>query len=202
MPISPKIIKERLRITLGSESQEVVAKKLNVSQGNVSKLVSGSHLPALDTLYSISEIYGVSVDWLLGISEQKKIQGVFNLASYSMALEVITHIVDNGGYIQDGDESSPSTLAINDPLLKALIKKSTALSQMDVELYNEWKKSKLSLFDDKELLWRGTWNSDKVKSLVSDAFSDADWLKVWETAKKEAADLEELLLDMFGPRER
>lgn len=47
MPLSSEIIKERLRMTFGSESQEVVAGKLNMSQGNVSKLLSGSQMPAL-----------------------------------------------------------------------------------------------------------------------------------------------------------
>lgn len=47
MPLSSDIIRERLRMTFGSELQEVVAGKLNMSQGNVSKLLSGSQMPAL-----------------------------------------------------------------------------------------------------------------------------------------------------------
>lgn len=199
MPLSSEIIKERLRMTFGSESQEVVAGKLNMSQGNVSKLLSGSQLPALDTLYSISEKYGVSVDWLLGISEQKKIQSAGNLSSYSVAAEVITYIVQRGAKAQDDGSSKSISLEIGDPLLKALIRKSLVLSQTDSELYADWKKTKLSLFDDKALIWDGTWCDEQMPFLASEASTEAEWLEVWKSAQKAETDYEEMMSDCVGP---
>ena len=67
MIVDSEVLKTRLREAFGSDSQETVGKKLNMSQGNISKLLSGSQQPTMDTIYSIAKIYGVSVDWLLGL---------------------------------------------------------------------------------------------------------------------------------------
>lgn len=199
MPLSSEIIKDRLRMTFGSESQEVVAGKLNMSQGNVSKLLSGSQLPTLDTLYSVSEKYRVSVDWLLGISEQKKIQSADNLSSYSVAAEVIAYIVHRGAKVQGDGESRSISLEIEDPILKALIRKSLVLSKTDSELYADWKKTKLSLFDDKTLIWSATWRDEQMPFLASEASTEADWLEVWEAAQKAENDYAEMMRDCVGP---
>lgn len=199
MPLSSDTIRERLRMTFGSESQEIVAGKLNMSQGNVSKLLSGSQMPTLDTLYSISEKYGVSVDWLLGISEQRKIQSADSLSSYSVAAMVITCIVQRGAKVNNDGQSKPISLEIEDPILKTLIRKSLVLSNTDNELYVDWKNTKLSLFDDKALIWRDTWRDDPLPFLVGEASTEADWLEVWEEAKKAEADYDEIMSDCVGP---
>jgi len=186
-------------MTFGSESQEIVAGKLNMSQGNVSKLLSGSQMPTLDTLYSISEKYGVSVDWLLGISEQRKIQSADSLSSYSVAAMVITCVAQRGAKVNNEGQSKSISLEIEDPILKALIRKSLVLSNTDSELYIDWKNTKLSLFDDKALIWSGTWRDDQLPFLVSEASTEADWLEVWEAAKKAEADFDEIMSDCVGP---
>ena len=73
MALAIDVIKARLKEAFGQDSQETVGKKLNMTQGNVSKLLSGSQQPTLETIYHVSEIYGVSVDWLLGLSDKKDI---------------------------------------------------------------------------------------------------------------------------------
>lgn len=199
MPLSSDTIRERLRLTFGTESQEVIAGKLNMSQGNVSKLLSGSQMPALDTLYSISEKYGVSVDWLLGRSEQEKIPSADSLSSYSVAAAVITGIVQRGSKIQDDGKNKPISIEIEDPILKALIRKSLVLSKTDSELYADWKKTKLSLFDDKTLIWSATWRDDQMSFLASEASIEADWLDVWEAAQKAEAEYDAMMGDCVGP---
>ena len=69
------------------ETQEVTARKLNTTQGNVSKWVSGSQVPTSDMLCEISKAYKVSVDWIFGISPQKEIDGV--------VLEKLTYVYSN-----------------------------------------------------------------------------------------------------------
>ena len=64
MALPMYVIKERLRETFGTDSQTEVGRKLDMTQGNVSKLLAGQQ-PAIDTIYRIAEVYGVSVDWLL-----------------------------------------------------------------------------------------------------------------------------------------
>lgn len=51
------------------DSQESLAKKLNVSIFTVSSWEQGKSSPSHDTLVSICRLYGVSSDYLLGLSD-------------------------------------------------------------------------------------------------------------------------------------
>lgn len=62
MAISDKILNLRKENGL---SQEAFAEKLGVSRQSVSKWESGSAMPDIDKIVSISEIFGVSTDYLL-----------------------------------------------------------------------------------------------------------------------------------------
>ena len=67
-----EIMKARLQETFRNDTQETVARKLITSQSNVSKWLNGQ-MTTTDNLISISKAYKVSVDWLLGISDEKEI---------------------------------------------------------------------------------------------------------------------------------
>ena len=73
MAFNIEITKERLSELFKSESQEAVGKKLNMTQGNVSKLLTGKQQPTVETIFQIAKEYKVSTDWLLGLTEEKKI---------------------------------------------------------------------------------------------------------------------------------
>ncbi len=60
-----------LRIAAGY-TQEVLAKKLNLSKANVSKYESGAIEPNISTMVSISILFSVSVDFLLGLTDIAK----------------------------------------------------------------------------------------------------------------------------------
>lgn len=62
MILSEKLLTLRTKAGL---SQEDLAEKLNVSRQSVSKWESGSSIPEIDKILKISEIYGVSTDYLL-----------------------------------------------------------------------------------------------------------------------------------------
>ncbi len=66
----------RLRELFGSEKQNEIAEKLFTSQSNVSKWKRGKGFPGANTLQFIAERYGVSIDWLLGLSDEKEIHSV------------------------------------------------------------------------------------------------------------------------------
>ena len=61
---------ERLRRARGSDSQVVFARKLGISQVAYSRYELGQREPGIDCLYQIGIITGVSIDWLLGLSER------------------------------------------------------------------------------------------------------------------------------------
>ena len=59
MAIQSEVFRARLRETFGTEPQETTAQKLNMSQGNISKILSGNQQPALETVYHIAKEYDV-----------------------------------------------------------------------------------------------------------------------------------------------
>lgn len=52
-------------------NQVGLAMKLNVSQKMISAYESGTHQPSIDTLIRMSEIFNVSVDYIIGNSDIK-----------------------------------------------------------------------------------------------------------------------------------
>ncbi len=62
MILADKIIAERKKC---GWSQEVLAEKLNVSRQSVSKWEGAQSTPDLDKILRMSEIFGVSTDYLL-----------------------------------------------------------------------------------------------------------------------------------------
>ena len=89
-PDPKELLKARLAETFENDTQEVVARKLMTTQGNVSKWLNGQ-IPTTDNLLSISKAYKVSVDWLLGISDEKEIDGV---VLEKLTYEQIARIID------------------------------------------------------------------------------------------------------------
>ena len=148
-----EILRKRLREAFGSDSQETTGAKLNMTQGNVSKLLSGSQQPTLETVYAISKTYDVSVDWLLGISDVKQIQKSDKQTTYSTAVKVVMTILEKGGEIESVDETGV-TIRSRDMLFSTLLSKASQISKIDHELYRRWVATKLSLFDEQPILER------------------------------------------------
>ena len=63
---------ERIKELKGNDSQEVFAQKIHTTQSNVSKMLKGITPPSAATLTELAKSYHVSVDWLLGLSDQKE----------------------------------------------------------------------------------------------------------------------------------
>ena len=52
-------------------NQEGLAQKLNVSQSTISAYETGERTPDLEILIKLAKFFGVSIDYLVGISESK-----------------------------------------------------------------------------------------------------------------------------------
>ena len=94
MALNMDSIKERLREAFGSDSQETIGKNLNMTQGNVSKLLSGAQQPTVDTLLRIANVYDVSIDWLMGLSDRKKVIKPETGTTYGLAVETIQDLLE------------------------------------------------------------------------------------------------------------
>jgi repressor LexA len=56
------------------ETLEEIGKTIGISKGIMSKYLNGIHLPNINVLKSLSEHWNVSADYLLGLSERRKIK--------------------------------------------------------------------------------------------------------------------------------
>lgn len=170
-------MKDRLREAFGNDSQKVISEKLNITQGNVSKLLSGNQQPTLETIKNIAKVYGVSVDWLLGLSDENKLKSVF---SYSNSVKVLM-----GMYKKSALElTDRNVVVLKDPLIVELLNKCVFISNADDELYIEWKNTRLSLFEDLTLLSYEQWLDDKAKDLLENVSTEAEWIKLCHLLKK------------------
>lgn len=198
MALDIDITKKRLKEAFGSDSQETVGKKLNMTQGNVSKLLSGNQQPTLETIYHIAEVYEVSADWLLGLSDKKKIYKSCDGTTYATATRNLQDMIRCGALKME-EAGKVITLRISDPLISMLIKKSTTLAKTDRELFENWQDTKLALFQDKPIIWDGTWSMNGLDFLTGEAVTEANWVEVWEEAKKVEDDYADLMGDNVGP---
>lgn len=194
MIFSNEIVRERFKEAIGNDSQEVVAEKLHMTQGNVSKLLSGKQLPTLDTAFNISKSYGVSVDWLIGLTDKKRVSNAPSEMSYSEITEAVIELRRHGGCsIEEYHPSGNVCLHITEPLLKKLIVKGGALIDADEDSFDMWKEYKLSMFDDKSLIWARTWHmKDVYGDMLAEMTSETDWVKVYESAIEFEQELEEI----------
>lgn len=161
------VLKKHLRETFGSDSQEKAGRKLNMTQGNVSKLLSGQQQPTIDTLYRIADEYGVSIDWLMGLSQRKRIVNEPDKYSYAEVSEMLVQLHNDSALSVDNKSPVDELyLHISDPIISALTKKAITLSITDNDSCQSWKESKLSLFNDKSILSGFLWIIDDVRFKV------------------------------------
>ena len=197
MAINTEILKDRLREAFGSDSQETVGKKLNMTQGNISKLLSGSQQPTLETIYHVAQTYDVSVDWLLGISDRKSVDKSIEEVTYASAVIAAVDLKQHSAQIDRGKYDRDVSIKITDPLLVTLINKALTLHSTDRDLYQNWIDQKLTLFEDKALLYSSSWEDQTVSFLVGQASTESNWLEVYEAA----AAAEERFAEMMGEDE-
>ncbi len=163
-----ELIANRLTETFNHEVQEVTASRLNTTQSNVSKWVSGQQIPTPEFLRLISSKYDVSVDWLLGLSNKKTIDEIdCEALTYGQVIKILERllkyhilIIPNlyELYINQDDEFlqesefdeevsarpvkvDPDYMQCNDRLLSYLLRKRLTgleLYDQNEEAYEEW----------------------------------------------------------------
>jgi len=185
MIVDSEVLKTRLREAFGSDSQETIGKNLNMSQGNISKILSGSQTPALETVFEIAKHYGVSVDWLLGLSNKKSVTHYSTETTYASVVETLIDLKNHGAKVECNAEKCTVLLQTDDELLSALMNKALTLKSVDYKLFQKWIDEDLSLFADKHLLYNEVWKVQDVYFFTNEAVTETDWLKVHEAALHE-----------------
>lgn len=192
--IDKDILVERLKEILGHESQEVIASKIALSQSNISKWFAKKQTPTIDTLYTISKLYDVSVDWLLGLTDERRIHRCCEGTTYATAVSNLYDLIQHGALKMD-ESNGKITFKLTDELMKMLLKKSLNLFKADRKIYEDWAKTKLVLFEGRPIVWDDTWEKDDLDLIAGEASTEEHWLKVLDEAKR----IEDSMADMMGP---
>ena len=200
MAVQNEILRARLREAFGTDPQETVAQKLHLTQGTISKILSGAQQPALETMYHVANEYNVSVDWLLGISDKKRITKENGENNYCSVVEAIHSLRCHGvAKIDTEPQFTTATIETDDPLLKYLLRKCNALYNTDRELLQNWMETKLTLFEDKPILYHQAWQGDRIDFFSGEAKTESNWLEVYEMAKQEYDEYCDAMGDDPGP---
>lgn len=208
------IMQERLTKTFSGETQEVTARRLNTTQGNVSKWKSGQQVPTTDMLYMISKAYKVSVDWLLGISDEPEIDGlVLEKLTYEQIAKVLDRLIqkntieipnlvdvaeEKGMFsekIEDVDENfepvepifDSDHIKIKDRLLSYIMRRRSKLESIDLEMLDIWKE-KLGNFQGLRILNYNETLQEAIDSHSPAQFRDGDWVELIHQLEKLSED--------------
>lgn len=199
--IDMELFRLRLKEAFGADTQKMIAEKLHTTQGNVSKWLSSPQQPELDTLYNISNTYKVSIDWLLGLTERKRIIKGNGMTTYALSTEALCDLkAHNAIDVRDKKNHHDSfVIEVKDPLLTALIEKGFKLVDADKEILKVWIDDKLSLFDDAEIIWSGIWREEEIRFYVAEATKEEHWREVHAIAIDNENYYAEMMGDDVGP---
>lgn len=202
------------------ETQEVTARKLNTTQGNVSKWVSGSQVPTSDMLCEISKAYKVSVDWILGISPQKEIDGVvLEKLTYEQITRIMDMLFQNKNFSipnladlapneveyeeDENGENVPITpppqydsdyIKVNDRLLSYLLRRRYKIQLTGEDMLDMWKENKLPNFMGLKLLKYDGSVEETIDTRSWSSFGDAEWVElIKELSTLTEAELQEII---------
>jgi transcriptional regulator with XRE-family HTH domain len=81
-----KIFSQRLKELRGDLSQVAAARKIDTNQQSWARYESGNCFPAAPSLITICREFGVSADWLLGLSDRRE-GGVKTVADPALVAE-------------------------------------------------------------------------------------------------------------------
>lgn len=191
MAIKEEIVRARLKEAIGTDSQGDVAKKIHTTQGSVSKLLSGEQSLTLDKACAVAEKYGVSLDWLMGMSNKKRPMKNGPDISYVSIVKSLLELKKSGHTINEGNYYKDISIQIHDPLLRMLYQKGAALMTAGEAYLETWVEKSLEEFD-KPLVWSSIWNDPSVDFALQHAITDKEWLEVYRIAKEEEENQAEL----------
>ena len=188
------IASERLSELFHNETQQTTANRLNVQQATVSKWLTGANLPVTEVLFDIAKKYKVSIDWLLGLSDSREIDGlVVEKLTYEQIGMVIDRLIQMGSIIipdlsqfkigaedYDPDEEfdpiiDPDYIKISDRALSFLIRKRHQFSEVDEDSIQYWIDNYVDAFHGVRLLnYKG--NVERAIDAHSwSGFKPGDW---------------------------
>lgn len=166
----PSPVSQRIREVMGDLTQAEFASEVHSTQTTISKVLSGS-MPSSSLLIAISKRFGVSTDWILGLSDNKYVSGASTeQLLYSDVVPVLAGLLDKGSITyrtetkkenvvvsEEGNvvtnEFTIYLLEIKDAILKDCISLASHTSRVDGNTYAYWIKSMKENYRREVLRW-------------------------------------------------
>lgn len=191
------IVGQRLSEVFMSEKQETTANRLNVEQGTVSKWKTGRQIPNPETLVMIADMYDVSLDWILGLSDVKERNSLSSdRISYAQVISVLDRLFNLAnievlnfhevakdknislGYISENEESLKNDtdyIKINDRVLSYLLRRRKVIYDFDDSMAQDWVDRIIDIFKNQVTLdYRG--DAEKIiNTKPLSTFKEGDW---------------------------
>lgn len=180
------ILAERLSEIFGDERQQKIANMFYTTQGTVSKWVKGESIPGPETLVEIAKTYHVSVDWLLGLSDEREteILSVEDLTYEQVAL-ILHYLFELGGIEvpnrdmmkkdAEGVKDNTDYIKVNDNALSFLLRRRWAVSGVGEEYLPTWVDTEVRPFNGVRLIKYNDKFQEMVKSRPWPGYKAGDW---------------------------
>ncbi len=196
---SKKISSKRIKEVMGNMTQDQFAYTINSSQPVISKILSGTD-PSVTVLIAIAEKYGVSVDWILGLTSTKYISGYTRFdeeepITYSDVIAIFSKLLQKNTIKIDKVEEEPDYIGyqtqpnnnerilIYDRIIESLLISVDSLLKNSPETVDSWLKSIAPQYNTPIFDW------DKGKEFSYNGMrnfkSSLDILKEFEKNEKE-----------------
>lgn len=142
-------------------TQTAFSKLIGCTQTTLSSYENGNVMPSLDTIINIANNCDVSIDWLCGVTEQKRASN--QIKSYSDAFKLLTSVLDflsfDNIYISVEIFSGEDVVNIKfidksfTEFLAGYKKMKEALNEnlIDDEIYKLWKEKTYKKFEDSDV---------------------------------------------------
>ena len=191
------IVGQRLSEVFMSEKQETTANRLNIEQGTVSKWKTGRQIPNPETLVMIADMYDVSLDWILGLSDVKERNSLSSdRISYAQVISVLDRLFNLAnievlnfqevakdknlslGYISENEESLKNDtdyIKINDRVLSYLLRRRKVIYDFDDSMAQDWVDKIINIFKDQVTLDYRRDAEKVIKTKPLSTFKDGDW---------------------------
>lgn len=168
---------KRLNEIFNGEPQRATASRLHTTQGNVSKWKSGEAKPTTEFLLDISTVYEVSIDWILGLTDNKKTTDIdIEALTYEQVIKVLDRLLEYNSLVipnlyevgedkpeeelygdEEQDDSeviskpelyNPDYMKCNDRILSYFLWKRIKCMAVDADTYVSWAERNHHIFNE------------------------------------------------------
>ena len=168
-----ELVVKRIKEVMGDASQADFAKTIGSSQSVISKICSGT-APSFNVIVSIAKKYGVSTDWLLGLSDKKSLAGYSTFddtkpTTYADVAGLLARLLKSKSIRYYRNEKTHSSygvipgldgnsyydeLIIDDCFIGDLINSASTLSSTNPETVEAWLKKVVEDYDIPLMEWK------------------------------------------------